>query len=52
MLLLPALMAWRGRYHKNITSDYRVPGGKILLAILIVVAIIIIVQGIAHDIHL
>lgn len=51
MLLLPALMVWNGRYRKNIANGYRVPGGKFLIASLIVIALIIIVQGVAHDIH-
>nr|NGX54065.1 Tyrosine-specific transport protein [Chlamydiota bacterium] len=34
-ILFPALMLWVGRYHKNLHSDYRIPGGKpvIILAI-------------------
>ncbi|OGT57586.1 MAG: hypothetical protein A3F14_05660 [Gammaproteobacteria bacterium RIFCSPHIGHO2_12_FULL_43_28] len=31
MILLPALMAWRGRYHFKFGQAYRVRGGKFLL---------------------
>jgi len=31
--ILPTLMAWIGRYHKNISSNYHVGGGKTSLAI-------------------
>lgn len=53
--LLPALMAWSGRYYKGFTSSYRVPGGKIalILAMLIsigVVAIEIVIK--LNGIHL
>lgn len=30
--IIPALMVWVGRYHKNLTGSYRVIGGKGLLA--------------------
>lgn len=33
--LLPILMAWRGRYHFRYTSDYSLPGGRVLLTLLI-----------------
>lgn len=52
MLLLPALMAWSGRYRKNLASGYRVKGGKPVLVILILVAVVVIAQGLIHDIHL
>lgn len=51
MLLLPALMAWSGRYRKNLANGYRVAGGKPLLIGLIIVAGVAIVQGVVHDIH-
>jgi tyrosine-specific transport protein len=35
LILLPALMAWRGRYHKNLATGFRVPGGRVLLLCLI-----------------
>lgn len=33
--ILPALMVWKGRYIENIESEYRAPGGKFALVILI-----------------
>lgn len=39
LVLLPALMAWRGRYHKNFKSPFVVPGGKFILALVISVAV-------------
>lgn len=39
MILLPPLMAWRGRYHKDIAlPGYQVPGGKFLLGTLLLFA--------------
>lgn len=36
MILLPALMAWRGRRQRALTQDmFQVPGGKLLLAVLV-----------------
>jgi len=46
LILLPALMVWRGRYHKNIAKGYRVFGGKVLLSLLLIASVIIIGQGI------
>jgi tyrosine-specific transport protein len=44
LVLLPALMAWSGRYRKQLASPqhYRAWGGKPLLVILIVCAVLII----------
>lgn len=42
LMLLPALMAWSGRYRKNIARDYQVWGGKFLLLFLIIVSFLII----------
>ncbi len=50
LALLPALMAWSGRYHQHIVSPYRVIGGKSLLSLLIIVSSIIIVHAIIVDI--
>ena len=50
LALLPALMAWSGRYHQQIVSPYRVIGGKALLSLLIIVSSIIIVHAIIVDI--
>lgn len=47
MVLLPPLMAWRGRYHRELAQDtYRVRGGKFLLALLLVFATLMIGFGI------
>ncbi len=47
MILLPPLMAWRGRYHHALAlPGYRVRGGKFLLAILVVFATLMIGFGI------
>ena len=50
LALLPARMAWSGRYHQQIVSPYRVIGGKALLSLLIIVSSIIIVHAIIVDI--
>lgn len=53
LMLFPALMAWRGRYHKEgVAKGYRVIGGKPLLAILILIALFLIGQGIFESVHL
>ncbi len=46
LVILPALMAWRGRYQKNIAKGYQVFGGKPLLIILLVMSALIIVQSV------
>ena len=46
LILLPAWMAWTGRYHRGIAKGFRVIGGKSLLAMLIVVSLILIVKSI------
>lgn len=52
LVILPAIMAWRGRYGKLITQEgYQVSGGKPLLIILVIVAIFIIIQGIVSSLH-
>ena len=46
MILLPALMTWRGRYHTRLMqSPYQVSGGKFLLAMLLVFATLMIGFG-------
>ncbi len=41
MILLPPLMVWRGRYLQSIPSkSYQLPGGKILLATLVLFALL------------
>lgn len=46
LVLLPAVMAWRGRYHKRIARGFRVSGGKAVLAALIMFSMFIIVRGV------
>lgn len=40
--LLPALMVWRGRYHKGLSSTFKAPGGKIALVLAIVFSLLVI----------
>ena len=42
LILLPAWMAWSGRYRRGLAKGYRVPGGKALLSILIVLSCVLI----------
>ena len=49
LVLLPALMAWQGRYRKQLPSRYKVLGGKSLLVALTSVSIAIIVQGVVQS---
>jgi len=46
LMLLPAWMAWRGRYRKKFTHSFTVPGGKLLLGALIVISLVLIVKGV------
>lgn len=45
LVLLPAVMAWRGRYHKRIAKGFRVIGGKAVLTVLIAFSLFVIVRG-------
>ena len=45
LLLIPALMAWSGRYIKKIASGYQVFGGRLLLFLSIVVSVILLIYG-------
>lgn len=46
LALLPALMAWYGRYHKKIPqTGYRVIGGKVTLILVITLSVLIIIQN-------
>lgn len=47
LILLPAWMAWMGRYRKHFHSDYRVLGGKGLLIALVLVALALLVIEVA-----
>jgi tyrosine-specific transport protein len=47
LVLLPALMAWRGRYHLQLANGgYQMLGGKPLLLTLIVLSVLIIINSI------
>lgn len=45
LVLLPAWMAWVGRYKHKQNSSFTVPGGKLLLAGSILFSLILVVQG-------
>ena len=45
LVLLPAWMAWHGRYRKRLAVGYTVPGGRVLLAGLIIFSLIMTVYG-------
>lgn len=48
LILLPAWMVWKGRYHRKIANGYQVAGGKPLLAFLIIFSLLVIIQAILH----
>ncbi len=45
LILLPAWMAWRGRYHRQLTSAFTVRGGKIFLSFLMMLSFGLIVRS-------
>jgi tyrosine-specific transport protein len=47
LILIPALMAWSGRYKKNLAQSYQVGGGKLTLVLLMVVALLIMIEGLS-----
>lgn len=47
LILLPACMAWYGRYYRGIANGFTVFGGKPFLLFLIIFSIVLIVKGIA-----
>lgn len=50
--LLPTLMVWFGRYHKNMPSSFRVFGGKPLIIISFIGSCFIVGFGIIQEFHL
>ena len=42
LVLLPAWMAWNGRYRRNIASGYKTPGGKVMLVIIILLSLLLV----------
>lgn len=45
LILLPAWMAWKGRYHRHLSKGYTVPGGKPLLGTLIAFSVLLTIYG-------
>lgn len=45
LILLPAWMAWHGRYHRHIAKGFMVRGGKLLLSILILFSLLLIANS-------
>jgi tyrosine-specific transport protein len=46
LILLPAWMAWRGRYHKHIAKGFKVYGGRTLLAFLLLFSVVVMIKTI------
>ena len=40
--VLPALMVWKGRYYLRIVAEQIVPGGKVMLALIILFALAVV----------
>ncbi len=40
-IFFPALMLWVGRYHKNLHSDYRIPGGRSVIVLAMAYALFV-----------
>lgn len=47
--ILPALMAWSGRYVQKLHNHYRVPGGRILLVVVILISCAVIGIQLTND---
>ena len=45
LILLPAWMAWSGRYHKKMAQGFTVRGGRFFLGVIIVFALFLIIHG-------
>lgn len=48
LILLPAWMAWSGRYHKKIATGFKIKGGKSFLMLIILFSLVLIGRGIIH----
>lgn len=47
LILLPAIMVWRGRYYRQPPQQsFRVGGGKVLLVCLLIISLVLMIQGI------
>lgn len=44
-VILPAAMAWRGRYQHHFSGVYQVSGGKVLLVLMMGIGVFVITQG-------
>lgn len=52
LMILPALMAWRGRYSLKIQNGlFQVPGGKLILLLVIMVGVVTILQEIGSSLY-
>ena len=49
LALLPVLMVWFGRYHKNKTGPLKMPGGKPILLLSFVVTLMILAIGVHQE---
>lgn len=48
LMLLPAWMVWGGRYQRKIARGYRVPGGKIPVALIIGISILLLLMSVVN----
>lgn len=48
LLLLPAVMAWSGRYHRRLANGYQLPGGKLVLAAVIIASLLLMLMSIGQ----
>jgi tyrosine-specific transport protein len=48
LILLPAWMAWKSRYHSQLKSPFQLFGGKILLSIVIISSLAIVIASIVQ----
>lgn len=52
LMLLPALMAWRGRYHLKMSHGYQLIGGRFPLLLTFVLSVVIILLAMHYDLGL
>ena len=48
LILLPAWMAWNGRYRLRLANGFQVPGGKLFLGVIIVLSLLLLVKGLVN----
>lgn len=51
LAILPGLMVWRGRYHLQMGSGFKMPGGKPMLILVLSMAFIIALIGFGLELH-